>query len=318
MGYTSTEQATHDKLNLVRLVHKLEQQTEAEADRWPESLGLDQYHTWLTVQSTLQKVRFARTLLKKVQADEELHSTRYFILSLAGKRPYSKRRRSSNIRYEKLGATLDYVEERVKDAEKRVPRPTVKPKPLLPSLPLPEAPLEPVQPSTSVITEASPAIALIPGEGAPLANVAEGLLISPDEASESTLSPITPLSNPIALTPLVPSAPSVSDPSAGPKAAPSFLQNSTAVQNELQDQLAQMAAQLRRNAQHFSSRLAEDKALVDDVSEKLDRNFDVMTKERVRLRDRRVAARGNTWLVVCGVIGVLLAFIVMVFIIRVT
>ncbi|OBZ70579.1 hypothetical protein A0H81_09277 [Grifola frondosa] len=69
---------------------------------------------------------------------------------------------------------------------------------------------------------------------------------------------------------------------ASSEATPTFLQNSTALQEELSAQLAQMATQLKRNAQHFAGSLEKDKAVVLEAQEKLERNHDVMTKERVR------------------------------------
>lgn len=96
------------------------------------------------------------------------------------------------------------------------------------------------------------------------------------------------------------------------------MQNSQAVQDELSAQLAAMAAQLKRNAVHFAQTLDADKDLVLSAGEKLEQNFDVMTKERVRLRDRGVAARGSTCFVLIAVVGVVIAFAVMVLVIRVT
>ena len=42
----------------------------------------------------------------------------------------------------------------------------------------------------------------------------------------------------------------------------SFLQNSRALQEEMSEQLANMAAQLKRNAIHFAGSLDKDKAIV--------------------------------------------------------
>ncbi|KAG6908226.1 hypothetical protein DXG01_005619 [Tephrocybe rancida] len=48
-----------------------------------------------------------------------------------------------------------------------------------------------------------------------------------------------------------------------------FLPASNALQNELTAPLANMAAQLRRNAQHFSETLGRDQAVTDELQEKL-------------------------------------------------
>jgi hypothetical protein len=142
-----------------------------------------------------------------------------------------------------------------------------------------------------------------------------GTISSPDATLSTGPPPAYSVSSAIDLTPSRKPSTSVTNEK---NPAPSFLQNSQAVQEELSAQLAAMASQLRRNAEHFASQLEADKPLVESASEKLEANFDVMTKERVRLRDRRVTARGQTWFVVAAIIGVVLAFAFMVLLIRVT
>jgi Membrane fusion protein Use1 len=100
--------------------------------------------------------------------------------------------------------------------------------------------------------------------------------------------------------------------------AKALLQNSTAVQEELSSQLAQMAGQLRRNAEHFSRALVVDQAVLRDAEEKVDTNYDVMKRERVRLRDHRGKSIGTTCLTITSVLVVALAFVVMLFILRFT
>ncbi|KAH9069753.1 hypothetical protein EDB83DRAFT_2674117 [Lactarius deliciosus] len=65
-------------------------------------------------------------------------------------------------------------------------------------------------------------------------------------------------------------------------------QHSTALQEELAAQPAQMAGQIRRNAEHVSGALA--------AGEKAGANLDVMKRERARLRDHRGKALGTTHL----------------------
>ena len=97
-----------------------------------------------------------------------------------------------------------------------------------------------------------------------------------------------------------------------------LLQNSTALQEELAAQLAQMAGQLRRNAEHFSGALVADQAVLRAAEEKVGANLDVMKRERVRLRDHRGKALGTTCLTISSVLVVAIAFLVMFFIIRFT
>lgn len=79
-----------------------------------------------------------------------------------------------------------------------------------------------------------------------------------------------------------------------------------------------MAGQLRRNATHFSDSLEKDKMVVETMQEKLDGNFDFMKKQRIRLRDFRGKSSGTTCLVIMSIVVVLVAFVMMVFVIRVT
>jgi len=79
-----------------------------------------------------------------------------------------------------------------------------------------------------------------------------------------------------------------------------------------------MATQLKRNALHFSDSLAKDQAVVEDAQLKIEGNYDVMTKERLRVRDLRGKTGSTTCLVVMSVVVVLVAFIVMILVIRAT
>ncbi|KAK0430275.1 hypothetical protein EV421DRAFT_2025244 [Armillaria borealis] len=60
----------------------------------------------------------------------------------------------------------------------------------------------------------------------------------------------------------------------------SVLQNTNALHNELSEQLAQMATQLKCNALHFSDSLSADKAIVEEAQQKIESNFNFMRKER--------------------------------------
>lgn len=101
-------------------------------------------------------------------------------------------------------------------------------------------------------------------------------------------------------------------------ATPTILQNSRALHEELSEQLAFMATQLRRNATHFSAALDKDKSVLETMQEKVEGNFAFMLRERVRLRDFRGKSGGTTCLVMASVVVVMIAFMIMVFIIRLT
>lgn len=79
-----------------------------------------------------------------------------------------------------------------------------------------------------------------------------------------------------------------------------------------------MATQLRRNAIHFGEALAKDQAVLSDVDEKIINNLDTMGKERVRLRDHRSKSWGTTWLSLGSVLAVVVVFVAMFLVIKVT
>jgi hypothetical protein len=145
-----------------------------------------------------------------------------------------------------------------------------------------------------------------------------GLFISPPDPSEFS---------PTFITSAIPSLLPVNPPSdtastsayarsAAPIARKLGVGNSIAVQEELSSQLELMAAQLKRNAIHFSTSLAKDQAVVEDAQQKLEGNYDVMMKERVRLRDHRGKSGSTTCMVLAIVALVLALFILMISIIR--
>jgi SNARE protein 1 len=79
-----------------------------------------------------------------------------------------------------------------------------------------------------------------------------------------------------------------------------------------------MATQLKRNAVYFSESLAKDQAVVEETQQKIEGNFDVMKKERVRLRDHRGKSGSTTCLVMLSVIAVSGLFVMMIYLIRLT
>ncbi len=132
----------------------------------------------------------------------------------------------------------------------------------------------------------------------------------------SSLLPATPTRTPLSYSASSTSTATAVEPSSSTLNARKRLQASTALQEELSVQLAQMATQLKRNALHFSDSLVKDEAVIEETQEKLEGNFGVMLKERLRLRDFRGKSRSTTWLVVGIVIAVLLLFMLMVSVIR--
>ncbi|KAF9497914.1 hypothetical protein BDN71DRAFT_1587875 [Pleurotus eryngii] len=264
----SLEQIKHDRINLARLVRRLEKSTAT--DEW--SSGAE-HSVWANTQDALQRVAFAKKLLRNVELYEDDS------LSVDG-------------HLEEIRTKLDGIETSLKDVGKRFTPKRARPKSILAQLPVP-----------GVGGGGAPAGL---DESAPLLP-ADDLLLPPLE-TPSFPSPIPTL--------LATTAPPLASKSTA--VAPKFLHNTHALHEELSEQLAQMATQLKRNAVHFSESLAKDQAVVEDAQEKLEGNLGMMTKERVRLRDHRGKSGSTTCLVVLSLITVCALFVLMFFVIRFT
>ncbi|KAF9046867.1 hypothetical protein BDZ89DRAFT_1058332 [Hymenopellis radicata] len=264
-----SNKSTHDEVNLARLLRRLEKST---ADpSW--SNDDNESGKWLKAVDMLQKVKYARSLLKNM----ELYD--FDPTPASAKRYYNFR------------TTLDTIDAFAKDVEMRV-APQPKPlEPLLPTIPIPKEP--------ELVSEPEPR-----PEPSP-APATDNLLLSPSEPPP-----------PIPIPTLLP--PSATTPAKSSGISPQFLQNTNALHDELTGQLEQMAAQLLRNARHFNDSLAKDQAVVEDTQQKLESNFDVAKKERIRLRDHRGKSGMTTCWVVGAVVVVTFLFILMVMLIRLT
>ncbi|KAI0358702.1 hypothetical protein OH77DRAFT_1421142, partial [Trametes cingulata] len=212
-------------------------------------------------------------------------------------------------RYDVYRNALDRLERIVEEADKRYPHRIARPEPILPTIPPP--PIVAEVPVAEPATDAQdPSTTLLPAEPTPAIATHE-LLFTPSDSELRPRGPINPSG-----TLLPPSLP-VSAEKSTSQATPAFLQNSAALHEELSAQLAQMATQLKRNAVHFAESLEKDKAVVQETQEKLERNHDVMSKERVRLRDHRSKSWGTTWITILSIVVALIGFILTFLIIRV-
>ncbi|KAJ7600476.1 hypothetical protein C8J56DRAFT_813282 [Mycena floridula] len=290
--------ASNDKVNLRRLV-KILDKTVSDPEWSCADSGLQ---LWIKAANTLEQVKYARKLLE----DVELYDVEP----------------SHDSRYTDMRQKLNRVESIIQDVEKRTTPQPIRPKPLLQDLPIPQNPRS--NPESQLKDSIPPAIVLpdgdLPSASLPLPS-AEYLLLSPSDRSSfpsATSAKSFASPTPSLLTPTFTPTKSTTTALASASLNQRHAQNSNTVQQELQDQLALMAAQLKRNAQHFASNLEKDKAVVQEMDEKLDTNYDVMVKERIRLRDHKGKSRSTTCLVMMLVLVVLALFIFVVFIMRVT
>ena len=103
-----------------------------------------------------------------------------------------------------------------------------------------------------------------------------------------------------------------------PGEPPAFLATSLQTQEALSSQLADMAVQLRRNAEHFGTALEKDKGVVELVQEKLEQNLGSMVANRGNLKTVAAKSGGTTWLVFISVMVVTIAWVMMMLLIRLT
>ncbi|KAI9571675.1 hypothetical protein HD554DRAFT_2203265 [Boletus coccyginus] len=281
------EQILHDRINLPRLMKRLEQFIQ-DSD-WSKS-NPPKREPWMKAHATLQQIRYARLLLKNVELDN------------VDPTPAEERR------YQHFGTTLKHLEDYMHQVEQQLAPPVRRPKPILPSI-RPPAPKPPTLPKPAEVTSSPVEATLIPAENGPLPSVPDVQDLLPASSNIPTPAPEPgPLRGPSLAAPS----------SSRITATPTILQNSRVLQEELSEQLALMATQLRRNATHFSESLEKDKSVVGAMQEKVEGNFEFMKRERIRLRDFRGKSGGTTCLVMMSVIVVLIAFILMMFVIRLT
>ncbi|TFK91628.1 hypothetical protein K466DRAFT_541436 [Polyporus arcularius HHB13444] len=294
-----TEKTVHDRVNLDRLVRRLEKNITTES--WTDGApGTSATPAWIRTRGTLQALKHARKLLQSVESEDTSSSSV----------PNAPRH------YADLRRTLDRLESLVAEVDKRISPPVMRPTPILPTIPPPppvvdvSTSAEDSQPDAEA-TPLDPTATLLPADES-LAAAAHERLYGPSEPRAFTRGPINPSE-----TLLPPSLPTAAEKSTS-QATPAFMQNSAALQEELSAQLAQMATQLKRNAIHFAGALEKDKAVVSETQEKLERNYDVMSKERVRLRDHSSKSWGTTWITILSLLVVLVGFVMTFLIIRIT
>ncbi|KAF9526871.1 hypothetical protein CPB83DRAFT_857134 [Crepidotus variabilis] len=322
------DQPSHDEINLVRLLRRLEKSA-ANRDEWKPTVALPEQEVWLKVQKTMQKAKHARGLIKTVEIECEDTPRRI------------KRLKDAKIQLDRLDSFLKEIEQ--SSRPKAPPRES-----LLAKLPLPRPPTpaqetgappeisledgnEPLSPSLDLAITEKP-ISL----GKPVSSK-KSLFITPPDPEAVTSSVIdTALPSLLPLNPSETARASAFSRSFGPtpisrniasaaaaststtNTAATGNQATTALHEELSSQLEQMAQQLKRNAIHFSTSLAKDKTVIEAAAEKIESNYDTMQTQRVKLRDRSSSSRSNTCMTLGIILLVLLVFLFMVSVIRFT
>ncbi|KAF6744949.1 hypothetical protein DFP72DRAFT_824928 [Ephemerocybe angulata] len=318
-----TTEIQHDEINLFRLVRRLEKSIQ-NTDDWDDAQG----STRAKAHKELQKVKYARKLVKNVEAYERQ----------TGSRQVEHMRRLNSVK-----SALDKIESVLKDTESKHTQSPGKGPSLLEQLP---PPIEPVTPSESLNGEddeldgqttpkaqsqrlPSPLdipptdnFLLSPAEELPLGLPSSGLV-----SALPALVSAAPFDGPLPYRSVPPASTTTTARETSsdlglhnrkPQGAAASFESHNAVQTELSQQLEQMAAQLKRNALHFASALEKDRAVVEAAQGKVEGNLTFMETQRGRLKAFAGKSGGTTWITLGIVLCVLLLFILMVGFIRMT
>ncbi|ELU42734.1 Use1 domain-containing protein [Rhizoctonia solani AG-1 IA] len=99
---------------------------------------------------------------------------------------------------------------------------------------------------------------------------------------------------------------------------PAFMQTSLQTQEDLSEQLALMAAQLKRNAQTFAAQLHEDNTLVQLAHDQLEGVHTRVKTERSTLRAFSAKSGYTTWMTIGIIIVVIISWVSMFLMIKIT
>ncbi|KIJ49543.1 hypothetical protein M422DRAFT_204934 [Sphaerobolus stellatus SS14] len=273
----SQEQLKHDRVNLRRLVKRLE--VIVSTEQWASDEENEE--TWVKVNGISQSIRYARQLLLNVDTYDELDPQSS--TSIIQKRRLDSIRETLN----RLDRVVDVVKNKLESQSKL---------PTTSYLSLVSLPKEP--PSAGHNIDASPEAELIPVEG-PSTSIAEREV---DLASE-----LLPESQPERVR---------SMPSQTPATA--LFGASTKTHEELSEELARMAEQLKKNTLYFSDSLEKDKSVLESASEVIEKNYNSLTTQQSRLKTHGGKSFWTTWMTLGSIIGVCIAWVLVFIMIRLT
>ncbi|KAG8742826.1 hypothetical protein FRC10_000872 [Ceratobasidium sp. 414] len=305
--------SSHNQVNLARLLRRLEKAVDAQD--WSYQNLTERSARWVQAEGLLQSVAYARQLLSNIRSSEgmELDGSTDSI---------------HDVRLQYLKSTeakINHVESALADIRERSQPKQSKPPSFLSRVPPPRPkpvtrPEIIVTPSASKPSELDSDALLPADEEKPRLQSPENDLLpatpvpepepkfSSPESSEPPTERLLPHSRPPIPAPATPQIPDM----------PAFMHTSLQTQEDLSEQLAQMAAQLKRNAQTFAAQLHEDNALVQLAHDQLEGVHTRVKTERTTLRDFRGKSGYTTCMVMGAVAVVMISWVMMFFLIKVT
>ncbi|CAE7228563.1 unnamed protein product [Rhizoctonia solani] len=288
-----SSESSHNEVNLARLLRRLEKAVNSQD--WSYQSLTESSTTWIRAEGMLQSLSYARKLLSSIRNDEDSPT------STASSSEYLQATENK----------IDALESVLNDVRLRAQPKKSKPPSYLSHVPPPKPKPKLVLQPTIIVTEE---------------------IKSPEEITSEALLPVgeepeprSPVSDLLPSTPLpqldtkhirssTTNSPSDSlfprsrlSAAASPSTdMPAFMHTSLQTQEDLSEQLAQMAAQLKRNAQTFAAQLHEDNALVQLAHDQLEGVHTRVKTERSTLR----AFSGKSGYTTCMTIGIIIVVII--------
>ncbi|KAG9104091.1 hypothetical protein FRC06_005574 [Ceratobasidium sp. 370] len=305
--------SSHNQVNLARLLRRLEKAVDTQD--WSYQNLTERSARWVQAEGMLQSVAYARQLLSNIRNSEgmELDGSADSIHDV-------------RLQYLKnTEAKINHVESALADIRERSQPKQSKPPSFLSHVPPPQPkpiarPEIVVTSSASKPSEPDSSDGLLPADEEPKSQSPENDLLpatphpepelkfSSPESSRSPTEPLLPHPRPSAPAPATPHIPDM----------PAFMHTSLQTQEDLSEQLAHMAAQLKRNAQTFAAQLHEDNALVQLAHDQLEGVHTRVKTERTTLRDFRGKSGYTTCMVMGAVVVVMVSWVMMFLLIKVT
>ncbi|CAE6439090.1 unnamed protein product [Rhizoctonia solani] len=305
-----SSESSHNQVNLARLLRRLEKAVHNQD--WSYQSLSESSAIWIQAEGMLQSVAYARKLLSSVRIDEDSAGS-----PLPSSSDYL---RATEDKIDALESVLNDVRSRAQPKKSKPPSylsHVPPPRPKLVVQPIVTITSEEVKSPEEMTSEAllpveetwekgselrSPASDLLPGTPLPYLETKHTRPVSSESHSESLLSPRPR-----------PSA------SASPTTdLPAFMHTSLQTQEDLSEQLAQMAAQLKRNAQTFAAQLHEDNALVQLAHDQLEGVHTRVKTERTTLRNFSSKSGYTTCMTIGIIIVVVISWVMMFLMIKVT
>ncbi|KAF8739917.1 Membrane fusion protein Use1, partial [Rhizoctonia solani] len=299
-------ESSHNQVNLARLLRRLEKAVQNQD--WNYQSLTESSATWIRAEGMLQSIAYAKKLLSSVRNDESDLSS-----SITSSNPRSEYWQATESKIAALESVLNDVRSRAQPKKPKAPS-------YLSHVPPPRPKLT-LQPTVTITADEikSPeeitSQALLPVEERELEPRSPQSALLPTTAFPDFGGKHTRAETSDSLLPPRPQHSSSNSPTTD---LPAFMQTSLQTQEDLSEQLALMAAQLKRNAQTFAAQLHEDNTLVQLAHDQLEGVHTRVKTERSTLRAFSAKSGYTTWMTIGIIIVVIISWVSMFLMIKIT